>query len=90
MITIGPDVECMSLIYVDDIEHGGTSHIKSIEKAASNCNRMEQLRKYFFNNEVEKTAFMIITQTKSKKHSKNIQELETQGKRGKIKITIES
>ena len=83
--TIGPDIECMSLIYVDDIEHGG-SHLKSIERAASNCNSMEQLRKYIFNNEVEKTAFMII---KPKKGSKNIEELETQVKRGKIKRTRE-
>ena len=75
----------MSLIYVDDIEHGG-SHLKSIERAASNCNSMEQLRKYIFNNEVEKTAFMII---KPKKGSKNIEELETQVKRGKIKRTRE-
>ena len=83
--TLGPDIECMSLIYVDDIEHGG-SHLESIERAASNCNSMEQLRKYIFNNEVEKTAFMII---KPKKGSKNIQELETQVKRGKIRRTQE-
>ena len=83
--TIGPNIQCMSLIYVDDIQHGG-SHLKSIERAASNCSSMEQLRKYIFNNEVEKTAFMIIN---AKKDSKNIQELKTQVKRGKIKRTTE-
>ena len=83
--TIGPNIQCMSLIYVDDIQHGG-SHLKSIERAASNCSSMEQLRKYIFNNGVEKTAFMIIN---AKKDSKNIQELKTQVKRGKIRRTTE-
>ena len=83
--TIGPNIQCMSLIYVDDIEHGG-SHLESIERAASNCSSMEQLKKYIFNNEVEKTAFMIIN---PKKSSKDIQELKTEVKRGKIKRTLQ-
>ena len=82
--TIGPNIHCMSLIYVDDIEHCG-SHLESIERAASNCSSMEQLRKYIFNNDVEKTAFMIIN---PKKGSKDIQELKSQVKRGRIKRTM--
>ena len=40
---------------------------------------MEDIRKYTFNNEVDKTAFMIIN---PKKGSENIKELTNQVKRG--------
>ena len=56
--TIGPDIACESSIYVDDIEHAG-SHIGIIERAAQNCQHMEDQRKFTFNNKVKKTAFMI-------------------------------
>ena len=47
---------------------------------------MEDIRKYTFNNEVDKTAFLIIN---PKKGSEKIQVLENQVKRGKIKRTRE-
>ena len=83
--TIGPNISCESSIYVDDIEHAG-SHINTIEKAAENCAAMEDLRKFTFNNEVEKTAFMIMN---AKKESQNIQEMRTRIKRGEIRRTKE-
>jgi hypothetical protein len=83
--TIGPEIECESSIYVDDIEHAG-SHINIIERAAQNCGSMEDLRKFTFNNKVEKTAFMIVN---PKKKSQDIQELRTTVKRGKIGRTKE-
>ena len=51
-----------------------------------NCRSMEEMRKFTFNNEVEKTAFMIL---KPKKKSKNIEELHTKIKRGTIRRTKE-
>ena len=81
--TIGPNIECEASIYVDDIEHAG-SHINITERAAMNCRSMEEMRKFTFNNEVEKTAFMIL---KPKKKSKNIEELHTKIKRGTIRRT---
>ena len=83
--TIGPNIVSEASIYVDDIEQAG-SHINTIEGTARNCGTMEDVRKYTFNNEVDKTAFMIIN---PKKSSQNIQELENQVKRGKIKRTHE-
>jgi hypothetical protein len=83
--TIGPNISCESSIYEDDIEHAG-SHINTIEKAAENCASMEDLRKFTFNNKVEKTAFMIMN---AKKESQNVQELRTKVKRGEIKRTKE-
>ena len=83
--TIGPNIKCEASIYVDDIEQAG-SHINIIEGTARNCGTMEDIRKYTFNNEVDKTAFLIIN---PKKGSEKIQELENQVKRGKIKRTHE-
>ena len=83
--TIGPNIRCEASIYVDDIEQAG-SHINIIEGTARNCGTMEDVRKYTFNNEVDKTAFLIIN---PKKGSEKIQELENQVKRGKIKRTHE-
>ena len=83
--TIGPKVECEASIYVDDIEHAG-SHINITERTAMNCRSMEEMRKFTFNNEVEKTAFMIM---KQKKKSKNKEELHTKIKRGTIRRTKE-
>ena len=83
--TIGPNIACEASIYVDDIEQAG-SHINTIEGTARNCGNMEDIRKYTFNNEVDKTAFMIIN---PKKGSENIKELTNQVKRGKIKRTQE-
>ena len=57
--TIGPGIQCEASIYVDDIEQAG-SHAKIIERTATNCVAMEDMRKFTFNNEVEKTAFMVI------------------------------
>ena len=83
--TIGPNIASEASIYVDDIEQAG-SHINTIEGTARNCGTMEDVRKYIFNNEVDKTAFMIIN---PKKSSENIQELQNQVKRGKIRRTNE-
>ena len=83
--TIGPNIKCEASIYVDDIEQAG-SHVNIVERTAKNCVAMEDQRKFTFNNEVEKTAFMIVNPRK--KHE-NIQQLETKVKRGVIKRTKE-
>ena len=61
--TIGPNIKCESLIFVDDIEQS-SSQIETIEKAVSNCRSMELLRKFTFNNKPDKTSYMIITPNK--------------------------
>ena len=85
--TIGPHIECEASIYVDDIEQAG-SHVNTVERTAKNCVAMEDQRKFTFNNEVEKTAFMIIN-PKKKSQKLQLQQLETKVKRGDIKRTTE-
>ena len=83
--TIGPNIKCEASVYVDDIEQAG-SHLNTIEGTARNCGTMEDIRKYTFNSEVDKTAFMIIH---PKKQSEKIQELKSKVKRGIIRRTKE-
>ena len=82
--TIGPNITCESLAYVDDIHQGG-SHVHNIETAATNCSVMETTRGFTFNNEPNKTAFMII----NPKKGNQLEKLRNTIKRGEIGRTQE-
>ena len=82
--TIGPNIECESSIFVDDIEQAG-SHIDNIETAAANCSIMETTRKFTFNNETDKTAFMVV----NPKRNNKIEKLRNCIKKGNICRTYE-
>ena len=82
--TIGPNITCEALAYVDDIHQAG-SHVHNVEIAATNCSVMETTRGFTFNNEPNKTAFMIINPKKGNEMKK----LRNTIKRGEIGRTNE-
>ena len=82
--TIGPNIECEALIYVDDIESAG-SHIESIETTAFNCSIMETTRNFIFNNGTDKTTFLVI----NPKKNNNVKALKNKIKRGEIQRSQE-
>ena len=78
---IGPNVTTETEIYVDDIQNA-SSNVKQLKKAVDNLNRMEQQKGYLFNNEVNKTAILIVN--KKRKETYN---LKLNIKLGEIKLT---
>ena len=79
--TIGPNVKTETLIYVDDIQHA-SSNVEQLEKAVINLQCMEETKGYTFNNDVNKTAILIINKKKNKKYN-----IELNIKNGLIKQT---
>ena len=67
---IGPDIKTETLIYVDDIQNA-SSNVKQLEIAADNLKRLENQKGYLFNNDVKKTAILIVNK-KRKKNYDNI------------------
>ena len=57
--TIGPNLKCEELIYVDDIKFA-TSNKRMPENTISNFWSMDTLNKYTFNNQPDKSAILII------------------------------
>ena len=80
---IGPNVKTETLIYVDDLKNA-SSNITQIENAADNLNRMEKQKGYLFNNQVEKTAILIIN-----KKPKKTYDIKLKVRLGEIKQTKE-
>ena len=79
--TIGPNVKTETLIYVDDIQNA-SSNVEQLEKAVINLQCMEETKGYTFNNDVNKTAILIINKKKKKKYN-----IELNIKNGLIKQT---
>ena len=82
--TIGPNLKCEALIYVDDIQFA-TSNKRMLENAISNCRSMETLKKYTFNNQPEKSAILII----KPKAKSTIKDINTEVKWGRIEQVSE-
>ena len=79
--TIGPNVKTETLIYVDDIQNA-SSNVEQLEKVVINLQCMEETKGYIFNNDVNKTAILIINKKKNKKYN-----IELNIKNGLIKQT---
>ena len=62
--TIGPNVKTETLIYVDDIQNA-SSNVEQLEKVVINLQCMEETKGYIFNNDVNKTAILIINKKKN-------------------------
>ena len=64
-ITMIREVEVEALIYVDDIMFP-SSRLEGIETAIGNCNSMEKLKNFTFNNNPTKSGVLVIGQEKRK------------------------
>ena len=80
---IGPRVKTESLIYVDDLQNA-SSNLKQLENAADNIRRLENQKGYLFNNNVQKTAILIVNKKKRKTY-----DIKLTVKKGEIKQTHE-
>ena len=80
---IGPNIKTETLIYVDDIQNA-SSNVKQLENAADNLKRLENKKGYLFNNDVNKTAILIVDKKKRKTYN-----IKVSVKKGEIKQTNE-
>ena len=80
---VGPKVKTESLIYVDDIQNA-SSNVKQMENAADNLRRLENQKGYLFNNDVKKTAILIVNKKKKK-----LYDIKLKVRLGEIKQTNE-
>ena len=62
---MGPNVKTESLIYVDDIQNA-SSNVRQLENAVDNLRSLENKKGYLFNNNVKKTAILIVNKKKNK------------------------
>ena len=81
---IGPNVKTETLIYVDDILNA-SSNIKQMDIAAENLRHMDNQKGYLFNNNINKSAILII----NKKRSKTYNDIKQNVRSGEIKQTKE-
>ena len=80
---IGPKVKTESLIYVDDIQNA-SSNVKQLENAVDNLKSLENKKGYLFNNDVKKTAILIVNKKK-----KETYDIKLSVRKGEIKQTKE-
>ena len=81
---IGPNIKIESLIYVDDIQNA-SSNVNQLKIEVDNLRTMEKQKGYLFNNDVKKTAILIVNKKKNKDYSN----IDVNIKLGKIEQTKE-